>query len=201
MVHAGDTHRGRGMDTSCRSRPAAALGLVGDASLEAPSSCVLSVIREAAGGEVSRLLPVCRGSAHPTGGGDPVGDIVKGFSNVEITQRRSLSTNSVKSYIRSAYRKIGGQTFTVTQAGAPCTFTIAPTSSNLTTSAATTGTVTVTAGTGCSWTAVSNATSWMTVTAGANGSGNGSGELQRRRQHRHDVAQRHDDDRRARPSP
>ena len=49
---------------------------------------------------------------------------------------------------------IGGQTFSVTQAGAPCTFTISPTSSNLTTSAATTGTVTVTAGTGCSWTAV-----------------------------------------------
>ena len=57
---------------------------------------------------------------------------------------------------------------------APCTFTITPTSSNLTSASATTGTVTMTAGTGCAWTAVSNATSWLTVTAGANGSGNGS---------------------------
>src|SRR5262245_43489043 len=68
---------------------------------------------------------------------------------------------------------IGGQTFTVTQAGAPCTFTISPTSSNLTTSVAATGTITVTAGTGCSWTAASN-DAWITVTAGTTGSGNGS---------------------------
>jgi hypothetical protein len=55
----------------------------------------------------------------------------------------------------------------------PCAFTISPASSNLTSSAATTGTVTVTAGTGCSWTATSNA-SWLTITAGASGSGNGA---------------------------
>jgi DNA-binding NarL/FixJ family response regulator len=36
-----------------------------------------------------------------------LGDIVKGFSNIEITQRRSLSINSVKSYIRATYRKLG----------------------------------------------------------------------------------------------
>ena len=41
---------------------------------------------------------------------------------------------------RTGTMTIGGQTFTVTQAGAPCTFTISPTSSNLTTSAAATGT-------------------------------------------------------------
>src|SRR5204862_92088 len=50
---------------------------------------------------------------------------------------------------------------------------ISPTSSNLTTSAATTGNVAVTAGTGCSWTATSN-DAWLTISAGASGSGNGT---------------------------
>ena len=108
-----------------------------------------------------------------------------GTSNVAwitITAGASGSGNGSVSYSvaanagttsRTGTMTIGGQTFSVTQAGAPCTFSIAPASSNLTTSAATTGTVTVTAGTGCSWTAVSNA-AWITVTAGASGSGNGS---------------------------
>ena len=74
---------------------------------------------------------------------------------------------------RTGTMTIGGQTFSVTQAGAPCTFTISPASSNLTTSAAATGTVTVTAGTGCGWTAASNV-GWMTISAGTSGSGNGS---------------------------
>src|SRR5262245_52970430 len=55
----------------------------------------------------------------------------------------------------------------------PCAPAISPTSSNLTTSAAATGSVTVTAGTGCTWTAASNV-GWITITAGASGSGNGS---------------------------
>ena len=37
-----------------------------------------------------------------------------------------------------------------------------------------TGSTSVTAQTGCAWTAVSNSTSWLTVTAGASGSGNGT---------------------------
>src|SRR4029078_13642388 len=47
---------------------------------------------------------------------------------------------------RNVTLTIGGQTFTVTQPGAPCTFTISPTSSNLTSSIATSGSITVTAG-------------------------------------------------------
>ena len=74
-----------------------------------------------------------------------------GNGSVSYNVAANMGTSS-----RTGTMTIGGQTFTVTQAGAPCTFTIAPTSSNLASSAATTGTVTVTAGTGCSWTAVSN---------------------------------------------
>lgn len=55
----------------------------------------------------------------------------------------------------------------------PCTPTISPTSSNLTTSSAATGSVSVTAGTGCAWSATSNA-SWITITSGASGTGNGT---------------------------
>jgi len=55
----------------------------------------------------------------------------------------------------------------------PCTPTISPTSSNLTTSAAATGSVNVSVATGCAWTATSNAT-WITISAGAAGNGNGT---------------------------
>jgi hypothetical protein len=67
---------------------------------------------------------------------------------------------------------IGGDTLTVTQAGAPCAPTISPTSTN---AAATgvAGTITVTAPSGCDWNATSAAT-WITVTAGAAGTGNGT---------------------------
>jgi hypothetical protein len=56
---------------------------------------------------------------------------------------------------------------------APCAPTISPTSSNLTTSAATTGSVGVSPGTGRAWTATSNAT-WITTTAGTAGTANGT---------------------------
>ena len=54
----------------------------------------------------------------------------------------------------------------------PCTYSISPTSANVTPSGGT-GTVNMTAASGCSWTAVSGA-SWVTVTSGSSGSGNGT---------------------------
>jgi DNA-binding NarL/FixJ family response regulator len=85
---------------------AAALGAIGYVSLEAPLPCILSAIREAAAGQVSRP-PVLGGEAGLTAREAAVlGDIVKGFSNQEIAQRQCLSINSIKSYIRSAYRKL-----------------------------------------------------------------------------------------------
>src|SRR3954471_11966361 len=74
---------------------------------------------------------------------------------------------------RTGTMTIGGATFTVTQAGLPCTLSISPLSANLTSPAAAGGTVTVSAGTGCGWTAASNA-AWLTISAGANGSGAGT---------------------------
>ena len=81
---------------------------------------------------------------------------------------------------------IGGQTFTVSQAGTPpCAFTISPTSSNLGSSAAATGTVAVTTGASCGWTATSNA-SWLTISNGASGNRQRLRDLQRRRQYEYD---------------
>ncbi len=74
---------------------------------------------------------------------------------------------------RTGTLTIGGQTFTVTQAAASCTYALAPTSQSVV-AAGGTGSTAVTTQTGCAWTGVSNNTSWLTVTSGATGSGNGS---------------------------
>ncbi|MBI4905112.1 MAG: BACON domain-containing protein [Acidobacteria bacterium] len=73
---------------------------------------------------------------------------------------------------RSGTLTIGGQTFTLTQEGAPCTITINPTSQSVS-SAAGSGTTNVTAAAGCTWTAASNA-NWITVASGASGTGSGT---------------------------
>jgi Putative binding domain, N-terminal/Viral BACON domain len=67
---------------------------------------------------------------------------------------------------------IAGVTFTFTQAGAACTYTLSPTTRNVAT-AATTGSVGVTAGSGCAWTS-SSSSGWLTVTSGGSGTGNGT---------------------------
>jgi len=67
---------------------------------------------------------------------------------------------------------LGGSLSKLVSSG-PCTYSIAPTSRDLGAGAAA-GSVGVTAGGGCTWTAVSNAPSWLHVTSGASGTGNGT---------------------------
>jgi hypothetical protein len=67
---------------------------------------------------------------------------------------------------------IAGQTFTVTQAGIPCSFVLTPGSASPT-SAGGASSFAMAAPTGCSWTATSNQ-SWLSVTSGGSGSGDGS---------------------------
>ena len=74
---------------------------------------------------------------------------------------------------RSGTLTIGGQTFTVNQAGASCTFTLTPTTQTVLATGGT-GSAGVTAIAGCAWTAVSNNTTWLTITAGASGNGDGT---------------------------
>ena len=67
---------------------------------------------------------------------------------------------------------IAGQSFTVTQTGQSCNYSISPTSQSLSASAGS-GSINVTTGNGCGWTANSNA-NWLSITNGATGSGNGT---------------------------
>ncbi|MDP2759323.1 MAG: BACON domain-containing carbohydrate-binding protein, partial [Sideroxyarcus sp.] len=83
----------------------------------------------------------------------------------------SVSANTGTS-ARTGTLTVAGQTFTVTQAGASCSYALSSTSQS---AAATglSGTISVSSTSGCAWTAVSNA-SWITVTSGASGSSNGT---------------------------
>jgi hypothetical protein len=67
---------------------------------------------------------------------------------------------------------IAGSTFTVTQSGQNCTYSISPTSQSFSASGGS-GNVNVAASSGCIWAAVSNV-SWITITSGGSGSGNGT---------------------------
>ena len=67
----------------------------------------------------------------------------------------------------------GGQSYSITQTGAPCSFTLTPSSQSFGAEAAT-GSVAVGAGSSaCPWTATSNAP-WITLTSAASGAGSGS---------------------------
>jgi len=70
---------------------------------------------------------------------------------------------------RSGYVNVAGQSFAISEAGAPCTFSLSPASQSFTASGGT-GSTTVTTPAGCTWTAVSTV-SWLTASSGATGSG------------------------------
>jgi Putative binding domain, N-terminal/Viral BACON domain len=73
---------------------------------------------------------------------------------------------------RSGTATIAGQTFTVTQAAAGCSYGISPASQSVDSSGGS-GSFGVTASSWCSWTASVGAP-WITVTSGGSGSGNGT---------------------------
>ena len=66
---------------------------------------------------------------------------------------------------------VGDKTFTVTQDGLNCSYSIAPTAPNFS-AGSNSSSVNVTATAGCAWTAVSN-DNWLTITAGGSGTGSG----------------------------
>jgi hypothetical protein len=92
-----------------------------------------------------------------------------GSGNGQITY--SVSANPGTSS-RNGTITIGGETFTITQAGLACTFAIAPVSASVPADA-TTSTISVDTLAGCTWTA-SSSVSWITITSGASGSGDGT---------------------------
>ena len=78
----------------------------------------------------------------------------------------SVATNTGAA--RSGVITIGGQSFTIDQAGA-CTYSLSPTSVSVDAAGAT-GSTSVTTAAGCDWTASSSA-SWLTITSSTSGSG------------------------------
>ena len=110
----------------------------------------------------------------PTGGASGTGNGTVSFS---------VAANATTSAALTGTLTIGGQTFTVDQAAAPppppptCTYAIAPTSESFAPAGGAGTAITVTTGATCAWTAVSNAPSWITITAGTSGTGHWVGEL------------------------
>jgi hypothetical protein len=76
---------------------------------------------------------------------------------------------------RTGTAAIATQTFTLTQAAAPCTFTIAPTRIDVPVAGGERTTNVTTRG-DCAWTAAANV-AWITVTAGSSGTGSGTVRL------------------------
>ncbi len=74
---------------------------------------------------------------------------------------------------RTGTLTVAGQTFTVTQQGAPCTYALAPASQSMA-SGGGGGSANVTAPAGCSWTGASSV-AWITVNGGNGGTVSGSG--------------------------
>ncbi|HEX4949115.1 MAG TPA: BACON domain-containing protein [Blastocatellia bacterium] len=92
-------------------------------------------------------------------------------TNATTVNYSVAANNSTAS--RSGTLTIAGLTYTVNQAGIPCTYSLSATSTSVT-AAATTKSVNVTSSNAdCSWTAVSKA-SWITITSNASGTGNGT---------------------------
>jgi DNA-binding NarL/FixJ family response regulator len=88
-----------------------AYGVAGSVSLEDDAAEILGAVHAAASGELQR-----RGDSRPAPGWqanlsrretEVLAGIAKGLSNAEVAELLMLSPNSIKSYIRSAYRKIG----------------------------------------------------------------------------------------------
>ena len=94
-----------------------------------------------------------------------------GSSSGNGTVNFSVAANT-GSTARNGTITVAGQTFTVSQAGQSCTYSISPTSQSVAANGGT-GSVNVTAATGCTWNANSNA-NWLSITGGSSGSGNGT---------------------------
>jgi BACON domain-containing protein/all-beta uncharacterized protein len=90
-----------------------------------------------------------------------------GAGSVVFTVAPNTATSA-----RTGSLTVGGQTFTVTQAGLACTYALTPASQSVPAAGGTTS-FTVTAPAGCAWTATPTA-AWITVAAGPSGSGNGT---------------------------
>ena len=97
--------------------------------------------------------------------------ITAGSGSGNGTVSYSVATNTSSSTLTGAV-VIAGQTLTVIEDGAPCSYTLSATNISYSASGGS-DSVTVTAPDSCAWTAVSN-DGWISITDGGNGTGNGT---------------------------
>ena len=137
-----------------------------------PSISPTSQSVAAAGGTGSSMVAVAIGCAWTAVSNAPWITVTAGATGTASgTVTFSVAANTATTS-RTGTMTIAGSAFAVTQAAAPCSYTMAPTSANVVATGGT-GAVAVTAGSGCTWTAASSA-AWITITAGATGNGNGT---------------------------
>ncbi|MCA9253731.1 MAG: BACON domain-containing protein [Phycisphaerales bacterium] len=98
--------------------------------------------------------------------------ITSGSGNGNGTVQYSVSSNTGTSS-RTGQITVGGETYTVSQSGISCSYSISPSSKSFNSSGGS-GSFSVSAPSGCNWSASDNA-SWITITSG---SGNGNGTVQ-----------------------
>ena len=150
-----DNHRVRKVAPACSyaispaSATAAAAGGSSSVAVTAPTGCTWTAASDAS------WITITSGSSG------------SGTGTVTYKVAPNTSTSTLTGTLT-----IAGQTFTVTQVGATCSFTISPTSASVA-AVGGNGSVSVTASSACSWTARSDAT-WITIASGASGSGNGT---------------------------
>ena len=137
------------------TNPGAAGGAGGVAVTANRSDCSWAAVSNGA------WIAVSPGSAVGTGSG---------------TVNYSIAANPLHAS-RLGTMTVAGQTFTVTQAGVVCAFTIDPTAVSLGASGGAGSVALTTNATDCGWTAVSQV-SWIQVTGGGSGTGNGTVQYQ-----------------------
>src|SRR5262249_16027595 len=94
---------------------------------------------------------------------------VTGSGNGTVNFTVAANNNSIA---RTGTLTVGGQSFTVTQGGQSCSYSVSPTNQSFNASGGT-GNVNMTAAQGCNWTAARNS-NFIPINSGASGSANGS---------------------------
>ncbi|TAL00326.1 MAG: PKD domain-containing protein [Verrucomicrobia bacterium] len=141
-------------------------------------SCSYSIASNSASyssSSVTRSLPVTATSGctwTATNNGTSWITITSGSSGAGNGTINFTVAANTSSTARNASMTVAGLAFSITQAGAPCTYSLSPVSTSMTASGGS-GNVSVTAIAGCAWSATAN-DAWITITSGGSGSGNGT---------------------------
>jgi PKD repeat protein len=93
-----------------------------------------------------------------------------GNGSIEYSVSANISLN-----LRTGTISVEGHTFTITQSGLNCSYSISPSNQNFGADGGN-GTISVSATSGCDWNATENA-NWIVITSGTSGTGNGTVEF------------------------